>query len=460
MAALEAREREEARRQAEALAKWLTDGTEPEGEDETRSMTTREVLTSSAFSVTEGSRAHDLLSVWGRAGVASFNGRESERGQELTLEGEVLTGMVGTEWTRGRVTAGVVASRSLGEGTYTLTGDVQTGTGRSNGGKVEASLIGFFPWGRVALTERLESWAMAGMGTGELEVTPRNPETDEYDPTLRADLDMRMAAGGLRGTVFEDTDGTTLKGKADAMVVETRSGRAMSEAGGRLEPAEATVTRLRVGLEASRTHRFKESRVTLVPKLEVGVRHDGGDAETGFGLDVGAGFTISDAVRGLQAEVKARGLVSHEASGFKDRGFSGSLVWQQRPGGRRGATLTLTQTVGGASSGGGEALLARATMDGLAAADDAYDDLENRRMELKVGYGFGVFEGRYTATPELGFGLSNSGRDYKVGWRLARELRSGDLGSLELSLAVTRREAANDEIGAKHEVAMQLQATF
>ena len=213
-------------------------------------------------------------------------------------------------------------------------------------------MTGVFPWGRVALSERLESWALAGVGTGELEVTPRNPETERDDPTLKADLDLRMAAGGLRGTVFEDTDGTTLKGKADAMVVETRSGRGMDEGGGHLEPAEATVTRLRLGLEASRTHRFAKSAIALVPKLEAGVRLDGGDAETGFGLDLGGGFTISDAARGLQAEVRARGLVSHEASGFKDWGFSRALAWHQRPGGRRGATLSLTQTIGGASSGG------------------------------------------------------------------------------------------------------------
>ena len=52
-----------------------------------------------------------------------------------------------------------------------------------------------FPWARHALTERLELWGAAGYGAGELTVTPKNPGTGEDGAALRADLDLKMAAG-------------------------------------------------------------------------------------------------------------------------------------------------------------------------------------------------------------------------------------------------------------------------
>ena len=66
------------------------------------------------------------------------------------------------------------------------------------------------------------------------------------------------------------------------------------------------------------------------------MRHDGGDAETSFGLDVGGGVSRSHPGSGLSAEVSGRGLLSHESRGFRDRGLSGSLAWNPRPDGDRG----------------------------------------------------------------------------------------------------------------------------
>ena len=69
-----------------------------------------------------------------------------------------------------------------------------------------------------------------------------------------------------------------------------------------------------------------------------------------------------------------------------------------------------------------------------------------------AGYGVSVFGGRFTGTPEFGFGLSESGRDYSLGWRLAPE--GGNAGSFEFSLEATRREAANGD-GSEHGVSLR-----
>ena len=51
------------------------------------------------------------------------------------------------------------------------------------------------------------------------------------------------------------------------------------------------MTRLRLGLQAQRPFSFGDpdsaARATLTPCLELGLRDDGGDAETGLGLDLG-----------------------------------------------------------------------------------------------------------------------------------------------------------------------------
>ena len=179
------------------------------------------------------------------------------------------------------------------------------------------------------------------------------------------------------------------------------------------------MTRLRLGLEGALPVRLAGGSV-LTPGFEIGTRHDGGDAETGFGADIGAGLAWADPKRGLAAELRGRGLLSHEAEGFRERGLSGSFSWDPVPG-ERGPRLSLTQTVGGASSGGAEALLGSGTLEGLAANDNGggKDNLESRRLELKFGYGFAAFGDRFTWMPGAGVGLSDThGPSFGIGWIL------------------------------------------
>ncbi len=456
-----ARREEAARQEALRLAEWLKGETRRDGEPRRRSraVTPRDLLTGSSFAMTAETADSDLVSLWGRTAVGRFDGREDD----ISLDGEVVTGLLGADWSRGSGagswTAGLVVSHGTGMGGWS---GRRAAPGIS--GEVEAELTGVFPWGRHGLTDRLEAWGAAGFGRGELTVTPKKPGTDEDGAEIRADLDLWMATLGLRGTLVDGGgDGLTLTGKTDALVVQTASGRGKGADGGNLEPAQAPVTRLRLGMEASRPFALGSGSV-LTPGLEVGLRHDGGDAETGFGLDLGGGLALSDPARGLQADIRVRGLLSHESKGFRDRGVSGALSWRQKPASDRGATLTLTQTVGGASSGGADALLSRVTLDGLAANDNSGsgggDDLKSRRLESRLGYGLSAFRGRFTLTPEAGVGLSDTGRDFSLGWRLVRRPGPGDTGALEISFEAQRRESANDVTPPEHAIGLRLTARF
>ena len=397
----------EARRDAQRLTDWLNSETDGEVQYESRAVTPRALLTGSSFTLTEETPGKDMVSFWGRGVVTTFDGREGG----LTLDGEVATGMFGADWTHGRWTTGLILSHSSGEGGYS------------------------------------DELGSPGSGSG---------------------------AGGAGGGFW---GGLTLTGKTDAMVVQTASGQGRGSDGGNLEAARATVTRLRLGVEASRPILFDPGSgsgagggATLTPSLEVGVRHDDGDAETGFGLDLGIGLALSDPERGLQAEMRGRGLLAHESEGFRDLGFSGSFAWEGKPGSDLGAKLGLTQTVGGSSSGGADALLSRTTMDGLAPnpgsgfgagdSEGGNDELKSRRLELKFGYGLPAFGGRFTWTPEVGASLSDTGRDYSLGWRLVRGGSGDGGGSIEISFDARRSESANDDTQPVDEVGLRFTARF
>lgn len=163
-------------------------------------------------------------------------------------------------------------------------------------------------------------------------------------------------------------------------------------------------------------------------------RHDGGDAESGFGADIGAGVALSDSARGLNAELRARGLLTHEADGLSEWGLSGTVAFDPTPETERGLRLSLTQTMGGPASGGAEVLLERTTLAGLGADDGGHS---GRRLDVQLGYGFAVIDERYTATPELG-----------LGWRLAERVSAGL--AFELGPEGTRREFTEGDGGAEH----------
>ena len=69
-------------------------------------------------------------------------------------------------------------------------------------------------------------------------------------------------------------------------------------------------------------------RLSLTPSVEVGLRHDARDAETGSGLDLGGSFVMAPPATGLAVDVRVRMLLVHEAEGLRDRGVSVSLSYK------------------------------------------------------------------------------------------------------------------------------------
>ena len=203
--------------------------------------------------------------------------------------------------------------------------------------------------------------------------------------------------------------------------------------GGRLAATEAAVTRFRTGLEGSRDHTFA-GRLLLRPSVEVGLRHDGGDAETGAGMDIGGGLVVSDGGTGLSVDLRVRMLVVHQAEGFRERGMAVSLSFNPTPSTPLGFMARVAPSWGGQATGGAEALWGRESMAGMAHGSF----MQGNRLDGEVGYGLPVGTG-FVGTPRVGFSTSEYGRDYRVGYGLG-VLERGNV-NFELGVDAHRRES-------------------
>ena len=331
----------------------------------------------------EGEDESGRWSLWARGSRSSFSGREDA----LTLEGDVSTGVMGADYERGRVLAGVAIAYSAGEGSYTEA-DAR--------GEVESTLLSAYPYLRYTLSERLSVWGVLGLGEGGLTLDMKANE-NANDEHIETDVSLAMAAFGARGKLAS-VAGYDLAVKTDVLFVRTES-----EAATGLAAADARTRRLRLALEGSREVKFESG--VLTPSLEIGLRHDGGDAETGSGLELGGGLRWAG-LKGFTVEVRARGLLAHEERDYEEWGVNASLGLSPGEGGRG-----LSMRVGsawGAASGGVERIWSQRALTGSSFDPDA-------RLEAEVGYGLDAMRG--LLTPYTGVAFSESGETYRAGAR-------------------------------------------
>ena len=440
---------------SQALRERWNDGPEPKSLDITR----HALVTGTAFTLTGGSAdGGGFASLWGHASVAGFDGREDA----LSLDGEVTTGFLGADWAAERWTAGLALGHSAGTGGY-RDGECEESApadgAQGCGGRIEAELTGLYPYAGLDVTELVSVWLAGGHSAGELTVIPDGPDGPDGSGAIDTDLSMRMGAGGTRIAVLgsEGGEGFNLALKGDGRFTRTVSDAARGPDGGNLAEAEADVWLLRFGVEGSRPFALGGSGTgdgtgaSLTPSFELALRRDGGDAETGFGADMGGGLAVAAPERGLRLDLKGRALVAHEAPGFREWGASAGFGFDPRPSTERGLSVSLTQAYGASPSGGMDALLDRETLAGFAASDTDSGRFEaSNRLTGTLGYGLPAFGGGFTGTPNVGFGLSETGRDWRLGWRLT-PARPGASG-FEVTLDATRRESADAD--AEHGVAL------
>ncbi len=384
------------------LTNRLTNG-EEDSPGAYREMTMSQLLSGASFHLASTKEAAEAAgsrwSIWGRGAQSSFEG-----GGEAAIEGDVTTAMLGVDYEKGRLLAGVALSRASGDGGF-------------QNGELEATLTSVHPYLRYEASERLSLWGVLGMGQGEMTL-------EESDQKHETDIDMRMGAFGLRGEIAK-MGGFDLALKSDVLLTQMDS-----DAKDGLEAISAESSRLRVMLEASRKVAM-EGGGTIRPSVEVGLRNDGGDVDEGMGVEVGGSIRFTSPSMGLTLEVNARGLVTHEESDVSDWGVGGMI--RIAPGKKgRGLALTVRPEVGETASG---AARLWGLKDASRLAKEEIEDLDPR-VRAEVGYGLDAWGG--LLTPYAGLSVSDSGNGT---YRLGSRFRMGE--RLSMSLEGDVRERVN-----------------
>ena len=391
-----------------------------------RSMRPRELLLGSAFQLGSGDdNSSSAWAAWGRVASSGFEAAQDD----VRMDGDVTTAFLGADISRGRWLAGLAVGLSEGDGSFELLDDGRT----DDKGDVESRLTSLYPYVRYRANERTDIWALAGHGEGEFTLTEHADETRPRDVVTETGLSMRMGAIGARSEVLSagESGGMVLAVKSDAFWVRMESEEVVTERTGRMAASAGDASRLRLALQGSRAFELA-SGATFTPSAQVGVRHDGGDAETGTGIEIGAGVLL--AVAGVAVEGTVRTFVAHEDSDFEDWGASGAIRIDPGASGR-GLSLTVAPAWGSASS----------RVERLWSVSNARDlvrDFESeagKRLEAEVGYGLGLTQTRGVLTPYTGLSLADGGnRAYRAGarWTLghdtavrleaARQMGNGD----------------------------------
>ena len=364
-------------------------------------------------------------SVWGRGAASWFSGTDSG----LSLDGEVVTAMLGFDSRWERWLAGVVVSHSRGQGTYTHP--------TATGGAVASSLTALHPYAGYKFNERTSIWGVLGYGVGEMSLTPERSVT-----ALETGLMNAMAAVGGRTALLVRSGPARrfeLAIRSDARLTNTSS-----DAVGAMAGAAGQTHRVRMMLEGSGVMPLASGWV-LKPRLEAGLRYDAGDAETGAGLEVGGG--LGGAFGRLSLEVNARGLLAHRDTQYEEWGFSGAVAYTPSKDGR-GVSLRLGSGWG-ATQSGVQSLWRRQDASDLVRHAE-FDAVQRYQVELR--YGLDGLKGRVRWTPYIGV---DSGGGSSRALRLGVTLTSGR--RFDAGLELGRRQGGP---GAGPEHAGQIRATL
>ncbi len=362
-----------------------------------------------------GSGGGANLALWGSGDYRNIGGDSNN----VDWDGSLFSAHLGVDVAlQPGLLAGVMLAWSEADLEYT---NRNTATAAATTGDYELDMTSLHPYvGWRALNGRLDLWTTVGYGSGDLKITEANATPATADATLQT-----LGVGGS-GTLLASRD-TELRVKGEVQATRLEVGQAKDDA---FNEMEVSATQTRLALEATRTLTAPNG-AQLLPSLELGMRHDGGDGATGNGVEIGAGLRYHNATRGLTLETRLRALLSHSGD-TKDQGLSATL--NLTPGAdRQGLSLSLTPAYGNAASG------VQNVWDKGVPAADSDSDL-NARMSVEVGYGFaGVGDGLLTPYSEMTLGEDNKTYHLGVRWELSEMFTLNLVGErLQKTDAVSR----------------------
>ena len=111
--------------------------------------------------------------------------------------------------------------------------------------------------------------------------------------------------------------------------------------------------------------------------------------------------------------------------------------------------MSMRQVIGGQTGGGVDALFTPGPFE------EAQDGEVEGHRSVEAAWGFPALGGRYTGSPHAELGLSDTSRDYKLGWRLIPEDNAPDVS---LGINTTNRRSRGS--AAEQSVGLEINASW
>ena len=390
-----------------------------QGEDGTGSLTLEQVFDGSSFllPLIEENAAAARLATWACGDFRNLSGGGDGA---VRWDGDVHTLQFGVD---ARVApdmlAGVAVSRS--GGSFDFVGEGGT---RNLGGEYDLRLTGVHPYAGWSLSSDLEIWGTVGLAKGKLRVR------DDLGKSMTSSATLTTGTVGVNSRLLgRETTTLRLKGEWSLARLDVAGTNAA------FHSAEANLRRLRFVTEAS--HKKVVPHVGLLtPWGEVGLRHDGGDGETGLSLETGGGLRFRNIEQGWNAELSGRWLAVQEGALPEEKGFAARFRYDPDTLGF-GPWVGLTQRWGESESGVQQVWEEDAT-------NPAPHDSLARSLDAEVGYGLAAFGGLGLLAPYGTVSLDgDDGRAYRLGSRLTL----GPAATLSLEAERRQRRADDDAHG-------------
>ena len=379
---------------------------------ETRVLNRSELLRGTEFSFTETDTGGGNYSIWGRG----FHSRFDAEGTGFVLDGTVDTAVFGIDWTDDEWRSGVALSLSDGSG--------RSSARNTTADAISSTITALTPWASIDLSDEMTVWIAASVGSGDLKIDSGN------DISVETDMEMTMAAAGMHRRIIDDaaSQGFTLNLKSDVFLVRTNSKRAEG-----LRASLTEASRFRLGLQGEWSDQSANDAI-FTRQLEIGVRHDDGDAEKGFGVEIAGGIGWQMPRSGIETSLSAHTLVAHGDEAFRNWGVSVQFVFDPRPTSQYGFSTRLGHDAGGSSAGGFDHLFAHGS------ERHAAEDLgASRNWYAGVAYGFAHPYQPWVLIPYLDYRQGTASAEHGFGLRIMAANRREDEFSLDIRATQTRR---------------------
>ena len=371
--------------------------------------------------------------VWGGGDFRQIGGGASDDEDSVEWGGSVWSARLGADMRFvDSLLTGLVVSWTSGGLDYT---DELAPTDRE--GTYATWLISAYPYVGWSSTD-FGLWATGGFGFGGVSID----DDDEDFEAQEADLTQWSLGAGASVTLLS-TDGfiaggtTDLKLKAEGFL----AGASVSENEAKtIAQLDVGVNQARAAIEASHAQYFAGGG-SLKPSLEIGGRFDGGDGETGAGIEVGGGLTYADPGSGLTVAAGGRALVIRDGN-YGEWGLSGLIQLDANAAGH-GLSMSVRPTWGVTVSGV-NGLWEHGTFDLLAGGQPG------GLVEAEIGYGLPAFGMAGVLTPFAAGALTDAGaHSLSLGGRL-------ELGpAFDLILEAARSDSANADTEPVYDVTLE-----